>query len=145
MVNTGNVTFDGLTRESAKALLEAADRAGVDRKAVRTTSTGFVVPEKVAEALTRSEKKDTGKGHDTPPVGDEPKDTADTTAPGAEDFDQAAGEALAEAQANPEDEAEAGSEEEEKSEEEAPEEEAEAEEKPAEDKPRRTRRTRTSE
>lgn len=66
MVHTGDVRFDGLTRESAEALLAAADKAGVSRKAVRTDSGGFIVPAEVADALTKKQTAEVGEAVEVP-------------------------------------------------------------------------------
>lgn len=43
---------NGKNPETARALLAAADRAGVSQDLVRTTHTGYTVPDEVADALT---------------------------------------------------------------------------------------------
>lgn len=68
MVHVGDVTFDGLSRATARALLDAADKAGVPRSSVRTTSEGFVVPAAVAEAVGPAEGE-----YVEPPADAEPK------------------------------------------------------------------------
>lgn len=51
----GHTFVSGRGREKAIALLEAADKAGVDQNLVRTTTDGFVVPDKVAEAYEEAQ------------------------------------------------------------------------------------------
>jgi hypothetical protein len=45
----GEAFVYGINQETAQALLEAADRAGVDQHLVRVSDGGFIVPEAVAD------------------------------------------------------------------------------------------------
>lgn len=45
----GEAFVYGVNQETAQALLEAADRVGVDQHLVRVSDGGFIVPEAVAD------------------------------------------------------------------------------------------------
>lgn len=47
----GATFVGGRSKENARALLRAADRAGVGRERVKTVSDGYLVPNEVADAL----------------------------------------------------------------------------------------------
>lgn len=50
----GQALIEGRSSKTARALLEAAQKADVDVTLVRTTSTGYLVPVQVAEAYENS-------------------------------------------------------------------------------------------
>lgn len=52
-VRVGEAFIYGRTRDNARAILAAANRVGVDQRAVRTTDTGFIVPASVADEFER--------------------------------------------------------------------------------------------
>jgi len=47
----GETYVHGLAQDTAQALLEAADRAGVDQALVRVSDGGFIVPDAVHDQL----------------------------------------------------------------------------------------------
>lgn len=51
----------GRSADTAKALIEAADRAGVERRHVRTQQRGYIVPDAVAEEHSKPPKRTTAK------------------------------------------------------------------------------------
>jgi hypothetical protein len=51
VVRIGETFIYGRSKDRARRLLEACERVGVDRKLVRSTDDGYVVPNVVAEEL----------------------------------------------------------------------------------------------
>lgn len=58
MVKEGFGVVPGRSRDKAKRILEAAEKAGVDGSLIRTTSTGYEVPLAALDAYEASVKED---------------------------------------------------------------------------------------